>query len=276
MLIEQGQAAVVTGGASGIGLALATALGARGVRVVVSDIRPEGLETAVATLRERDIEAYGVVADVSDTASVDALATAARAVVGEVDLLCSNAGLVAPGAPMWEQELSAWDRAIGVKLRGVIHGVRAFVPAMVRRGRGHVLHTASSGGLAPLPGRSPYSATMHAVVGLTETLDAELRAVAPTLGATVLCPGLVDTPLGMNSASLGAIDLPPAMLTPDAIARMRATLGDALSAAEVADAALQAIEQGRVHVAPGADVLSRARARVEHLLADIALDAPAD
>lgn len=274
MRIEQGQTAVITGGASGIGLALARALGARGVRVLVSDIRADGLEEAVGALRASGFEAIGAVADVSDATSVDALAEHARAVLGDIDLLCSNAGVVAPGAPTWEQQPAAWDRAIGVKLRGAIHCVRAFVPAMVERGRGHVLHTASSGGLAPLPGRSPYSASMHAVVGLTETLDAELRAVSSDLGATVLCPGLVDTPLGANSAALGAIDLPPEMRTPDAIARMRATLGEALSAQAVAEAALRAVEAGRVHAAPGAGVLERARARVDALLADIAPDVP--
>lgn len=273
MRIEAGQSAVVTGGASGIGFALAAALGARGVRVLVSDIRTDGLGDAVAELRSRGVDAAGATADVSDEASVAALAAEARALLGEVDLLCSNAGVVAPGAPTWEQLPAAWDRAIGIKLRGAIHCLRAFVPAMVDRGRGHVLHTASSGGLAPLPGRSPYSASMHAVVGLTETLHAELRAISPDLGATVLCPGLVDTPLGANSAALGAIDLPPEMRTPDAIARMRATLGAALSADAVAEAALRAVEAGRVHSAPGEGVFERASGRVASLLADIEHDA---
>jgi len=104
---------------------------------------------------------------------------------------------------------------------------------------------------------------MHAVVGLTETLDIELKQVNPLLGATVLCPGLVDTPLGQNSANLGAITLPPSA------ARSIRDLGTALTPREVAEAALAAVEAGIVHVAPGEGVLDRSRARVERLLADL-------
>ncbi|MGD6749710.1 SDR family NAD(P)-dependent oxidoreductase [Streptomyces sp. BH105] len=190
------------------------------------------------------------------------------AAYGRVDLVCNNAGLVSPAAPLWEQSSRTWELMMGVKVLGVVHGVRAFAPLLIERGTGHILNTASSGGLAPLPQRTPYTTTMHAVVGLTETLDEELKQVAPTLGATVLCPGLVDTPLGRNSAALGSIELPPG--TPTSMRDMVGSHGGILSPRDVAEAALTAVEAGRVHVAPGEGVAERARARVEALLADIA------
>ena len=147
---------------------------------------------------------------------------------------------------------------------GVVHGVRTFAPLFIAQGSGHFLNTASAGGLMPLPTLAPYNATMHAVVGLTETLNAELKAVSDQLGATVLCPGLVDTPLGRNSAALvprGAAAT-PAEGDDDA-------MRGAISPAIVAEAAIDAVEAGRVHavVGPGADFV--ARERVNALLADL-------
>ena len=156
----------------------------------------------------------------------------------------------------------------GGAMLGVIHGVKAFAPPLIARGAGHILNTASSGGLTPLPDRTPYTGTMHAVVGLTETLDLELKRASPNLGATVLCPGLVDTPLGRNSATLGAITPPPA----PSRRTLAAARGGILSPREVAEAALTAVEQGCVHAAPGAGVAGRAQARVDALLADPAAD----
>ncbi|MET9387061.1 SDR family NAD(P)-dependent oxidoreductase [Streptomyces sp. NPDC002928] len=268
MRIANDQVAVVTGGASGIGYGLAEALAARGVRLVISDVREEGLAKAKASLTAAGADVTAEVADVGDEASVRALADRTLSVYGRVDLICNNAGVASPAAPLWEQEARTWELLIRVKVLGVVHGVRAFAPLLVERGAGHFLNTASSGGLAPLPDRTPYTTTMHAVVGLTETLDAELKRVAPTLGATVLCPGLVDTPLGQNSEALGALRLPPG--TPASMRSFAASRGGILSPREVAEAALDAIEADRVHVAPGGGVAERARARVEALLSDIA------
>ncbi|QNP74216.1 SDR family NAD(P)-dependent oxidoreductase [Streptomyces roseirectus] len=268
MRITNDQVAVITGGASGIGYGLAEALAGRGVRLVISDIREEGLEKAKVSLTAAGAEVTAVVADVGDAASVRALADRTVAAYGRVDLVCNNAGVVSPPAPLWEQEARVWELMIGVKVLGVVHGVNAFAPLFIEQGTGHFLNTASSGGLAPLPYLTPYTTTMHAVVGLTETLDLELKRVAPALGATVLCPGLVDTPLGQNSAALGAIDLRAGV--PAAMQDAAARFGEKLSPREVAESALAAVEAGRVHAAPGGDVAERAQARVEALLADIA------
>ena len=269
MRISPGQVAVITGGASGIGYGLAEAFADRGVRLVISDIREDGLAGAEASLRAAGADVMTVAADVSQEEQVQALADATIAAYGRVDLVCNNAGVVSPGASMWEQEPHTWQLMIGVKLLGVIHGVRAFAPLLIQRGTGHILNTASSGGLAPLPGRTPYTTVMHAVIGLTETLDLELRKAAPGLGATVLCPGLVDTPLGQNSAALGAITLPTRNGAPRSMKDIAAAFGGVLTPRETAEAAITAIEADRVHTAPGAGVAERARARVDALLADI-------
>ncbi|MDY0914564.1 SDR family NAD(P)-dependent oxidoreductase [Rathayibacter festucae] len=263
MRIDTSTVAVVTGGSSGIGLGLAEELGSRGARIVVADIREDSLAPAVAGLRATGIDAIGVRVDVTDRADVERLAVRAVAEFGSVDLLCGNAGVVPPAAPLWEQTEETWRRLIDVKILGVVHGVAVFAPRFLEQGRGHFLITASSGGLAPLPGRTPYTTTMHAVVGLTETLDLELREHGPAFGATVLCPGLVDTPLGQNSAALGV--LPPSRGPAPSIR----SVGDALSPREVAAAAVNALEAGRVHVAPGAGVLDRARLRIQSLLEDL-------
>lgn len=272
MRIEAGQVAVITGGASGIGFGLAQALASRGVHLVISDIRASALDAAAELLKSDASGAVlGVETDVADPRSVDRLAERTMEHYGRVDLVCNNAGVVCAGAPMWDQSLETWKRMIDIKVMGVVHGVRAFAPHLIRQRHGHILNTASSGGLAPLPSRTPYNATMHAVVGLTETLNAELRAAAPEVGATVLCPGLVDTPLGQNSAALGAI-APQAPTDPSAMRRLAKAHGGILSALEVAEFALAAVESDRVWSAPGGGVYDRVASRREALLADIVVD----
>lgn len=265
MQIENGTVAVITGGASGIGYGLAEAVAERGGRVVVADIREDGVEAAVRQLRSSGTEAIGEVFDVGDAEAVRAVAERTWDTFGRIDLVCNNAGVITPGAPLWEQSDIAWDRMITVKLRGVINGVTAFAPYLLRQGAGHFLNTASSAGLTTLSGRTPYTTVMHAVVGLTETLDLELKEHAPGLGATVLCPGRVDTPLGANSAALGATALPTAS------AMVQASAADIVTPREVAESAIAGIEAGVVHVAPGPGVAKRARDRVERLLDDLAI-----
>jgi NAD(P)-dependent dehydrogenase (short-subunit alcohol dehydrogenase family) len=265
MKIEAGQAAVVTGGTSGIGLALAAVLVRRGVNVMIADVREDAIPTAVDALSRHPGRVIGVHADVSVDADVDALAHETIERFGRVDLVCNNAGVVCEQAPMWEQRSETWRWLIDVKLMGVVHGVRTFAPLFISAGSGHFLNTASAGGLMPLPTLAPYNATMHAVVGLTETLNAELRAVSEHLGATVLCPGMVDTPLGRNSAALVPRGAAATPAEGDADA-MRGAMNPAI----VAEAAIDAVESGRVHavVGPGADFV--AKKRVEALLADLA------
>jgi NAD(P)-dependent dehydrogenase (short-subunit alcohol dehydrogenase family) len=267
MRIERGQVAVVTGAASGIGYGLAEALAARGVHVVLSDVRTDAVERAATKLAGTGGMTVAVAADVSDADQVGHLAEATIDRFGRVDLVCNNAGVVSRPAPMWEQSLGSWRWLVDVALLGVVHGVHHFVPHLIRQGGGHILNTASVGGLMPLPTLTPYNAVKHAVVGLTESLNLELRAVAPTLGASVLCPGVVATALAETSRAnrpAGAQTFDPA--DEDGTAQ---SFGSVLLPADVARIAIEGIEADRVHILTNPDTAAGVRARVESLLADL-------
>ena len=154
---------------------------------MIADIREDAIPVAVDALSGHAGHAAGVRADVSVDADVDALADATIERFGRVDLVCNNAGVVCEQAPTWEQRLETWRWLIDVKLMGVVNGVRTFAPLFIAQGSGHFLNTASAGGLMPLPTLAPYNATMHAVVGLTETLNAELRSVSTRFGGHGAC-----------------------------------------------------------------------------------------
>ncbi len=190
----RGRVAVVTGGASGVGRAMGERFAAEGMRVVLADVEAPVLDAAVAELREQGHDVMGVVTDVSDYDSVVRLRDEALDAHGAVHVLCNNAG-VGAGAEghMWDHELNDWRWALGVNVWGVIHGIKAFVPAMVDGGdEGHVVNTSSgNGGIAPLPSTPIYALTKSAVVTLSESLHAQLASagVSDRIGASVLFPG---------------------------------------------------------------------------------------
>jgi NAD(P)-dependent dehydrogenase (short-subunit alcohol dehydrogenase family) len=199
----QGQVAFVTGGASGIGRALCGALVARGARVVVADINASG---AAAVARELSARGPGSATslglDVADAPGFEHAVGDVHGDAGRLDMLFNNAG-IAIGGPVEELALAHWERALDVNLRGVIHGVRAAYPLMLRQRFGHIVNTASLAGLLPFPLGVPYGATKHAVVGLSVSL----RSEAATYGVRVsaVCPGVIDTPI---LDSEGPPDLP--------------------------------------------------------------------
>jgi NAD(P)-dependent dehydrogenase (short-subunit alcohol dehydrogenase family) len=185
--------AVVTGGASGIGRALAEALAGEGMRLVLADVETTALEAAAAALRARGAEVHPVVTDVAVAADVERLADQAFAACGAVHVVCNNAGVAVSGLT-WEQTVADWQWILGVNLWGVIHGVRAFVPRMLAQGTdGHIVNTASVAGLTSNPFMAAYNVTKHAVVTLSETLEKELRLTNAKLHVSVLCPGFVKT-----------------------------------------------------------------------------------
>ncbi|AZG45505.1 SDR family NAD(P)-dependent oxidoreductase [Gordonia insulae] len=263
MRVAPGQVAVVTGGASGIGYGLAAGLGSRGVKIVLADIREPGLAQAKTSLTDRGIDVLTVVTDVGDPDSVQQLADATIRHFGRVDIVCNNAGVVGAQAPMWEQQRQTWQWLINIKLMGVVHGVTAFAPLLLEQGTGHILNTASAGGLMPLPTMTPYNATMHAVVGLTETLNIELRGAAAGVGASVLCPGRVATGLGTNSEALQ----PAAGVA--AIGNPQDSAESVLDPAELAELTIAAIEAGTVHIVAGAGAAVGARTRLDSVLRDL-------
>ncbi|MBV9452432.1 MAG: SDR family NAD(P)-dependent oxidoreductase [Streptosporangiaceae bacterium] len=187
-----GKVAVITGAASGIGLALSRRLGADGMRVMISDVDEPALADAARSLMADGIEVATTVTDVSDPDSVDALARATLDRFGGVHVVCNNAG-VSRGGPSWEIPLPTWNWVMGVNLFGIVHGIRSFVPHLIAQGEGHVVNTASVAGLVAARCGGPYSASKHAAVAVSESLYHDLAAIGSPVGVSVLCPGPVRT-----------------------------------------------------------------------------------
>jgi len=185
-----GRTAVVTGAASGIGLALTERFIAAGMSVVMADIEEDTLAEQAGRLESDGASVLGVLTDVRDSDAVEALRDQALSVYGAVDLVCNNAG-VAPGGPMAETTPADWRWAVDVNVLGVAYGVTTFVPLFLEQGHGHVVNTASEAGLVTNPSLGLYCATKHAVVGMSEALWRETHEQG--VGVSVLCPNLVDT-----------------------------------------------------------------------------------
>jgi NAD(P)-dependent dehydrogenase (short-subunit alcohol dehydrogenase family) len=210
----KGKVAVITGGASGIGRAVAQRAAAEGMKVVIGDIEEGPLKDAEGELSSRGAEAMGVLSDVSDAASVRELRDKALDRFGAVHLVHNNAG-VGLGGPIWDVSEEDWRWILGVNLLGVVHGIATFVPLLLEQGEGHVVNTASVAGLATAPFLGPYNATKQAVVAISETLFKDLQAVgAPAgVGVSVLCPGFVQTRIAesdRNRPSWAALPEPKA------------------------------------------------------------------
>ena len=187
-----GKVAVVTGGASGMGLAMATRFAAEGMKLVLVDIEAGPLAEASKAFEADGVEVLTQQLDVSDAAKMDALAENTLERFGTVHVLCNNAG-VGSGGPMWELTTEDWEFALRPNLWGVIHGVRVFTKHMIAQDEGHIVNTASMAGLVSVPGMGPYNVTKHGVVTLSETLYHELKAKGSKVGISVLCPGHVNT-----------------------------------------------------------------------------------
>jgi len=200
----EGRTAIVTGAASGIGLALSRALVARGARVWLTDIDRDAVEAAAESIGRG---ARAARLDVRDAAGFDALAARVVAGSGAIDLLFNNAGIGVAGE-MQTLTVGHFDRIVDVNVRGVMNGIAAVYPRMVERGEGHIVNTASAGGLLPMPLCTPYSMTKHAVVGLTRSL--RLEAECHGVRVSALCPSTLETPLldARNPADLPAVWMP--------------------------------------------------------------------
>ncbi len=195
----QDKIAVVTGAGSGIGEGIARAAAAAGMKVVVADIDLAGAEAVADDLAGGGSEALAVQVDVADLDSVIALRDASVARFGAVHLLCNNAG-VWLGALMRDADIKDWQYLIGVNLYGVIHGVKTFLPLLLEQGEGHIVNTASIGGLISGPPEGLYTTTKFAVVGLSEALLLEVAGQG--VGVSVLCPGLTNTNLITQSFAM--------------------------------------------------------------------------
>lgn len=192
----EGKGAVITGGASGIGLAVARQMAARGARVVLADVESAALDAAVDGMRATGADAHGVLCDVRSREQVEALAKESFALLGAVHVVFNNAG-VAVGGPIAEMTHEDWRWVIDVDLWGPVHGVEAFLPRMIdQRDGGHILFTASFAGLVPNVGLGPYCVAKYGVVALAEVLAREAREHG--IGVSVLCPMRVGTNIGAS------------------------------------------------------------------------------
>jgi NAD(P)-dependent dehydrogenase (short-subunit alcohol dehydrogenase family) len=194
-----GKVAVITGGASGIGNAVATRLGKEGMKLVLADIDGPRLDAAVDKLRTSGADVTGVVADVSKLESIETLCEKAHSAYGNVHVLHNNAGVLGPLAvPAWETTERDWQWMMGVNFWSVVHGIRVFVPRMLAHGEeGHIVNTASSAGIAH--SSTIYGVTKHAVVAVSEYLYFNLKQANANIGVTALCPGVLATNLPANS-----------------------------------------------------------------------------
>jgi len=268
MRLEQGQVAVVTGAASGIGLGIAKAMAGRGLSIVLADIEDGALAEATQTIAARDVPTLAVRTDVSDRAQVDELAGRTLERFGRVDVVCNNAGVATHNKATWEMDELDWQWVFGVNLWGVIHGIRSFVPTLVRQGRGHVVNTASIVGLSYGPEIAPYTASKHAVVAISETMRGELATRAPGVGVTVLCPSYVPTRIGEAERNR------PAVLTPNwgkathGTPRDRSGL-DSVAPEVVGEMVVDAVGSGRFYLSTHRGVEGLVRHRFDAILDDI-------
>jgi NAD(P)-dependent dehydrogenase (short-subunit alcohol dehydrogenase family) len=196
----EGKTAVITGGASGIGLATAKKFAAAKANLVLGDIEEEPLQRAVEELRAEGANVIGVHANVTVEEDVIALREAALAEFSAAHVVFNNAG-VAAGATIGTPT-KVWKWVIDVDLYGVIYGINAFVPLFMEQNEGHVVNTASLAGLGGAPGMGPYCAAKFAVVGLSESLFQELKMLGSNVGVSVLCPGFVRTRIHESSRNM--------------------------------------------------------------------------
>ena len=186
-----GKVAFITGGASGIGLAMARSFSAAGMRVAIADIEEHALERAAASFAPNNTQVIALRVDVADRDAMARAADETERAFGKVHVVCNNAGVGLSG-PLEEMSFADWDWVVGVNLHGVINGVQTFVQRIIAHGEGgHIVNTASLAGLMAGPGLGVYNTTKFAVVGLSETMRAELGA--HEIGVSVLCPGFVNT-----------------------------------------------------------------------------------
>ncbi|RPH85790.1 MAG: SDR family NAD(P)-dependent oxidoreductase [Candidatus Rokuibacteriota bacterium] len=199
MRVFEGRVAVVTGAASGIGLALAQRFATEGMKVVMADVEAAALDRAAAAVRATAPAVLATRVDVSRAEDVERLARETYAAFGAAHVVCNNAGVAVIGA-VHEHSLADWQWVLGVNLWGVIHGVRAFVPRMLAGGdEGHIVNTASMAGLTTAPFMSVYDVTKHGVVALSESMYKEFEMTGAPLGVSVVCPGLIDTNIMRSS-----------------------------------------------------------------------------
>jgi NAD(P)-dependent dehydrogenase (short-subunit alcohol dehydrogenase family) len=242
----KGKVAVVTGGGSGIGRALAAACAREGMKIVLADVDEPGM---AETARPIGGDVLSVKCDVSKGEQVEALAQRTLERFGAAHLLFNNAGVAAPG-PTWTSTLQDWEWTLGINVMGVVHGIRAFVPRMIAQGgEAHIVNTASAAGHLSVPGSSSYCVSKHGVVTLSECLHHELRVAKSAIRVSVLSPAFVPTGIGNSERNR-----PPELAATNPLAApyrawaQRAVDAGKLSAADVARITLDAVKSDTFYI----------------------------
>jgi NAD(P)-dependent dehydrogenase (short-subunit alcohol dehydrogenase family) len=257
-----GKVAFITGGASGIGFSMAERFVQEGMKVVLADVEVSALEKAEQELRSAGGEVLASVCDVADRASLEAAAASALETFGKVHILCNNAG-VSPMGPLESTTEEDWNWTVGVNLMGVVHGIQVLVPKIKEHGEGgHVVNTSSIAGLMALPSLGIYTATKYAVVGISETLRAELAEHG--IGVSVVCPSFVRTQLH-SSARNRPNNLGGANDTP--IEFMEGVLSTATEPSVIAEAILEGIKRDRAYILPHPEAKGGWEFRAQTILA---------
>lgn len=272
-----GGTAVVTGGAAGIGRALAERCLAEGMNVVIADVETPVLDATLAELAAMTSGSGRITGrrvDVSNADEVDDLAAFARETFGAVHLLFNNAG-VGAGSTAWESTLRDWTWVMGVNLWGVIHGIRSFVPDMLAHGApGYVVNTASIAGLVRGHHSAAYATTKHAVVALSEQLQVEFERTGAALHSAVLCPSWVNTRINE-----GGRNRPEHLRNPEANrpvtpemqrrwAEIQAAAAKATPPAEIAEFVFAGLRAGKHYLLPHAESKAWVQRRFEGILRD--------
>ena len=262
--------AVITGGASGIGLALARRAAAEGMQLVLADIEPGPLSAAAAELKRAGARVLTVKTDVSRAAEVENLAAQTLQAFGGAHLVFNNAGVGGVRVKTWQATAKDWEWVLGVNVWGVIHGVRVFPPIMLRQGdEGHIVNTASAAGFVSMASTAPYAVSKHAVVTLSEVLYHDLKAENARVGVSVLCPAWVGTNI-WNSQRNRPEDLRDRADTAEERARreeVRILLEKGrVTAAEVAAMTFEGIATDRFYIFPHPKIRRDIQTRMEDIL----------
>ncbi len=267
----KGKVAVITGGASGLGRAMAERFAGLGMSIVLADVEPDALANAETEMKAAGAKVIGVRTDVSKAAEVEALAQQTLAAFGAVHLVANNAG-VSPLGNAWENSIADWEWTVGVNLWGVIHGVRVFTPILLRQNtEGHIINTASVAGLISPPGSAMYNVTKHAVVTLTETLYHDLALKRARIRCSVLCPAYVPTGIVDSERNRPALLRNPDRPKNDEEiareARLRKAVGSGrLSADDVAQKEYEAVRDERFYILTHPKIKPSIQWRMEDIL----------
>lgn len=258
----RGKVAAVTGAASGLGKAMALAFAAEGMHVALGDV--EDMSSVRDEIAAQGVGALAMRVDVSRFEQVEAFAQRTVEALGDVELVCNNAGVALTG-PVWENSELDWEWILGVNLRGVVNGVRAFVPRLIARNAGHVVNTASVAGLISPPGMGAYCVSKHAVVALSEALHHDLRERGAGVGVSVVCPAYVPTGIAESERNRPAALGRSVKTEKDAMLKKAVTAGK-LSAGDVARQVVAAVKADRFYILTHPAIKGAIRARMDDIL----------